>query len=475
MSERITATHPEAVQRRRIDPGWVVLVAMFLVSLPLVTPRLYAVDSVEYFSYLPSLLFDGDLDFSDEYAYFHAQNPDAGIYEGLLAEGKQDPTTGLPINLAPVGTALLWAPFYLLAHGGVLLLRALGANVVADGLSRPYVLAVCYASAVYAFIGLGLSYRLCRRLFDSFVSVLAVAVIWLATPAFFYSHASPPWSHSVSLFAVALFVTVWQDTRDRRTPAQFLVLGLLGGLVALVREQDSLFLLIPAVEGLLAYVELVRRRDWPDLPGLLGRHALLLTGVGAVFCLQLAAYRALHGYFGPSPIVGGKLDWYSPHFFQVLLDPHYGLLAWSPVVLLALVGLFLLGRRDRVLAVVLGLAFLAQVYVAGAFLTWQSPGSFGQRRFVNCTVLFALGLAALISWVREKGWPAWSLAGLGGLLVLWNAGLMAQWVLYPADREAGLLWSRLPRRLFVEIPRQGLDFVRRLFFERGSLYQNRGQ
>jgi hypothetical protein len=299
-------------------------------------------------------------------------------------------------------------------------------------------------------------------------------VIWLATPAFFYSHASPPWSHSTSLFAVALFLTVWHGTRKGRTRAQFLLVGLLGGLVALVREQDGLFLLIPAVEGLLAYGEIVRRRDWPALVPLVGRHALLVLGSLSVFTLQLASYRVLHGYFGPSPIVGGKFNWFSPHFFQVLLDPHYGLLVWSPIVVLALGGLILLVRRDRLLAGVLGLAFLTQVYLAGAFLTWQSPGSFGQRRFVNCTVLFALGLAALIGWAREKGWPAWSLAGLGGLFVLWNAGLVAQWVLYPADREAGLLWDRLPRRLFVEIPRQAVDFVRRLLFERGSLYRNRG-
>ena len=38
-----------------------------------------------------------------------------------------EPRTGRRINFAPMGTALLWSPFYLLMHGGVLASRAAGA------------------------------------------------------------------------------------------------------------------------------------------------------------------------------------------------------------------------------------------------------------------------------------------------------------------------------------------------------------
>ncbi len=462
---------PGPARLRRVDPGGVALFLLFLLSLPLVTPRLYAVDSVEYFSYLPSLLFDGDLDFTDEYRYFQQLNPQAGI-EGVL--NKRDPTTGLPLNVAPVGTAIFWSPAYLLAHGGVLLARALGVPLEADGLSRPYILAVCYASVLYAFAGLYLSYRLCRRLFSSFASALAVALVWLATPAFFYSHASPPWSHSVSLFAVALLIYSWYTGRERPTPARYLLLGFLGGLAALVREQDVVFLLVPAVEALLSWGTAWRKDAARRLPALLGRLALLAAGALLAFYPQLAVYRILGGRFAPNPTVAGKFTWWSPSFFQVLGDPHYGLLVWCPVLVPALAGLVLLGRRDRLLGLALGFSFLAQVYLTGAYLTWMGPGSFGPRRFIAGTVIFALGLAALLSFLREKGWPAWVLAGLGGLFVAWNLGLIANWILYPEERTFGLLWERLPQRLFWEIPRQVPDFLRCLFLQRGSLYRNPG-
>ena len=34
--------------------------------LPLVTPKIRGADEIEYFSYLPSLVFDHDLDFEDD-------------------------------------------------------------------------------------------------------------------------------------------------------------------------------------------------------------------------------------------------------------------------------------------------------------------------------------------------------------------------------------------------------------------------
>ncbi len=470
MGTALERTNPVSARRRRVDMGLVSLLVLFLLSLPLVTPRVYASDSVKYFSYLHSLAFDGDLDFTNEYTYFMALNPDS-IQDGIL---KRDTTTGLPLNDAAIGTALLWSPAYFLAHGGVVLARALGASVAADGLSRPYILAVCYASTAYAFAGLLLCYRLCRRLFPAFASALAVAVTWLATPAFFYSHANPPWSHSASLFAVALFLNVWYGTREKRAPGHFLLLGLLGGLVALVREQDALFLLIPALEGLLAYVTAFRHRDWQALPPLLGRHALLLGGALLAFLPQLAVYYTLNGRLAPNPAVSGKLTWWSPHFFQVLGDPHYGLLVWSPVVLLALLGLYHVWRRDRLLSGALALTLVAQVYAVGIYSTWMGAGSFGPRRFINCTIILVLGLAALISWARGKRVPAWSLAGLGGLFVLWNTGLMLNWILYPGERQFGLLWDRLPRRVLWEIPRQGPELLRRLLFERSGFYENPG-
>jgi hypothetical protein len=50
--------------RSRRGVLWLVLA--FVLSLPAVTPRIYASDEVQYFAYLRSLWFDGDGSFENE-------------------------------------------------------------------------------------------------------------------------------------------------------------------------------------------------------------------------------------------------------------------------------------------------------------------------------------------------------------------------------------------------------------------------
>ena len=115
--------------------------------------------------------------------------------------------TGLRINFAPVGTAILWAPFYVATDAGVRIARALGSDVPADGFSRPYIAAVAYASAVYGFLALLLAGRIAHRLTGAGIG--PVLAVWLGTPLLFYMYIAPGFSHAASAFIVAVFVAVW--------------------------------------------------------------------------------------------------------------------------------------------------------------------------------------------------------------------------------------------------------------------------
>ena len=64
----MTCTAPPSASRTR---PLLILTALFLLSLPLVTTRIYASDEVQYFSYLRSLWFDRDVSFENEYRHFY--------------------------------------------------------------------------------------------------------------------------------------------------------------------------------------------------------------------------------------------------------------------------------------------------------------------------------------------------------------------------------------------------------------------
>src|SRR5919198_1384186 len=68
------------------DKGALIILALFLLLLPFSLKRIYASDEVQYYAYLRSVYFDGDLDFRDEYEHFAAlgeQNNDFAVRNAL--------------------------------------------------------------------------------------------------------------------------------------------------------------------------------------------------------------------------------------------------------------------------------------------------------------------------------------------------------------------------------------------------------
>jgi hypothetical protein len=435
-----------------IASGRPLLLALFLLTLPLVTPAIRGADEIEHFSYLRSLVFDHDLEFGDEYAHFYARDPGglAGFKATFL--DLREPT-GRHINFAPLGSALLWSPFYLLAHLGALVTGA-----ASDGFSRPYAAAVCYASALYGGAGVLLLHDALRR-FGSFAEPAAswtAAGLWLGSPLLYYVTLAPAFAHACSLFAVALLVWTWLFARQRDyaglTP---LAVGVVGGLAALVREQDGLFLAMPALDLLW---RAAARRD----PRALTALAVMTAVAAAVFGPQLLAYHAVNGGWGPSRLVARKMNFASPHSLQVLFDPGHGLFFWSPVLLLAAAGLLLAlrARRDAVL-VLLTLGFVLQVWINGAVESWTQAGAFGARRFVSSVAVLAWGLA----WMVARGLQRWGRRAVAAGLVLlawWNVSLMVQFGLRLMDRQR-LEWPRVALNQVAAVPPR-LGRVAWLFF-----------
>jgi hypothetical protein len=495
-----------ALERREL----LALAAVFAISLPAVTPRIYASDEIQYFSYLRSLWFDRDVSFENEYQHFFDQNVGRG--EGFHATFLEQYTdAGRRPSFATIGSALLWAPFYAVAD---VITRATGG--VADGYSRPYVAAVAYGSAVYGFAAVLLSIAAARRIAGP--GLLAGVLIWLGSPLLFYMYISPPYSHACSAFAVALFVTIWLSVRNTWTTSGAIALGLSGALMAIVREQDMFLVLGPALDFLISIllasngsVSISQRSrgptaarsrsaasrlaraagaaDSPDGPN----HIQLSTAnlhssrssVGVAWTVlagalafaigmlpQLLAYKALNGHFGPSRVVARKMNWAAPHALDVLLSPEHGFLFWTPIAAIAIAGLVVLAVRyegsvRRVALSALVMVAL-QIYVSGSVESWTVAGAYGQRRFVALTILLTIGLSALLDAVPRGAWrPA--LGAALAFCVWWNLALIAAFGTGMMNRQR-LELRRNAYDAFVTIPRQLPGLAYRYLFARQTFY-----
>ena len=418
--------------------------AVFLVAsaitLGLVSTRIRGADEIEYFSHLRSAVFDGDLDFTNEYQHFYEANPQGlqAFKETFL--DRREPKTNRPINFAPIGSAVVWSPFYLAAHA--LVTRGL-LKGPADGFAAAYTGAVAYGSAILAIIGFLLAYSCLKRFLGvtEGLSLLSVLAVWFGTPAFYYMTVAPAFAHAPSIFAVSLMFFLWLRAREKDRVFDWVLMGVSAGLAMLIREQAALFLIAP---GLDLFLRLVKG----DVRQSLERGAAVLGAAFVVFIPQLLAYQALNGTLGPTQLVQRKMDFASPHFVDVLVDPAHGLLLWTPLLIVAFLGLIRGVGRLGAPGAFIAVALLSQVYINGSVLSWHQAGAFGSRRFVDSTVLFVVGYAFGLMALKTRGQKI-----VVALAIWWNVSLMVQFGLKLMDRQR-LDWPGIALRQVTEVPQR---------------------
>ena len=444
------------------DRGIVLLVCLFLLTLPLVTARIYAIDEIQYFAPLRSAWKDNDLDYRNDYTELLKGRPVDAVERGALLS--KPTATGRAVNYAGIGCALMWVPFFALAE-----IVARVGGWPADGFSYPYIAAVCYGSSLYAFLALLLLYDIARREVSPKLALVGTLLAWWATALPFYMYVTPPMSHATSLFGVTLFLWLWWRWRGDAGVARWAVLGVVVGLITLIREQNVLFLLLPGVSLARDWVAAWRAEQSES--GLAPRHqwarvAALAAGFVLSLAPQLVVWRVLFGRWGPPAERVSYLELWPSHFFQVLFSSNHGLLSWHPVWLLGVVGLVLYARRNPRLGWSLFAVFLAQLLFLSSVGNWSGGMAFGQRRLVECLFVVVIGTAVVFDKMHTRP------AVLVWLLLVWlNLSMLIQFGTGMIPRSGPVSWRALLRNHFVEVPSRTWDVAWRYLGDRGSFME----
>lgn len=346
-------------------------------------------DAKGYYAYLPAILIHNDLHFS-----FLEEAESVGSNANLFFDYRVAPT-GVPVNKYWCGTALLQSPFFAVAHGIAL---AKGSEPV--GFEKPYVMAICLAAIAYALIGL---WALDRVLITYDVHVMWRATVLVAimfgTHLFYYVIVAPGMSHAYSFALVSLLFLVVRRCRDQVTAPRILALGVLVGLIVLVRPVNGIVLL--AIPFLIESPS--RLRDKAIL--LRAHRAPLVTAfimAGLIVGIQPLLYFIGTGHWWVDTYPGESFNWTDPHGWDILLSYKKGLFLYTPLCLLAMVGLYHLGQRSRCALLAWIVFFLVLVYVLSSWWNWWYGGSFSARPFVEYLPLFAVPLALALQ--QSKDW-----------------------------------------------------------------------
>lgn len=271
-------------------------------------------------------------------------------------------------------------------------------------------------SAFLAFLGLWLSYRLALRFAKPPAALIATIAIWLASSLPVYVYVVPFAAHAAAMFAVALFLTMCVAVRDGRgTRARWLVLG---------------------VTGILAAVAVARQLD----PGWLTSRNV--------------------------PVV----HWTRPELFATAFSTDHGAFLWTPILLVALLGLCVAIRRQPALGAAFAAVGALLLYFVAAYDA-PAAASYGGRLLIPLTPICVAGLAALTDALAgSRGRVAWAgVVTVVALMILWNFGLMLQWGTGLIPDRGPVDFRQAARNQVTVVPRAAKDFVIRYVNDRKAL------
>ena len=321
-------------------------------------------DERYYYAYLPSVVIDGDLDFTNQISEHWGKE----FRPELL---KNRSATGFVQNKYPVGLALTLLPGFLLGHALALSSSGL---IPADGYSWPYQLACLLLIELLVWRTL---LRIDRLLTEKLgvpagPALLGLVVLATGTPYVYYACRDPFMIHIISTFwctEVVLIAAV-----GHRRPAWFWLRLAFSGAMALVCRPTNLHLIPVAVFGVAQTIrEVGIRRIATFFP----LTAIAIIPIG----LQLATWHVLDGAWVYYSYGEEGFNWTYPALIQTLFSSLHGLFFWSPILLFAVAGLLFRARDPLVRYWFLGGVMLW--YANSSWFCWYFGEAFGALGFLS--------------------------------------------------------------------------------------------
>jgi len=290
-------------------------------------------DVLAYYLYLPFTFIYGDPGMSDQtiiQSIFDTYNPSGAFYQAFaLPNGNWSP-------MYTLGMAILYLPFFLIAHVWALL-----SEYPADGFSFPYQFIIANGVMVYIVAGVFMLRKVLLKFFTEKVTMLVLLFLLLGTTFFHESLADELGPHAISFtaFSIILYFTIrWHESPTSKIA---FLLGMVLGLTILVRGSGIVVVLVPLFwnvynkESFIKKVQLIRKN--------VKQIAIGLAGLIIFPMVQLIYWKMVTGsfIFNTYQVTPG-FDWLEPHFAKVFFSYKKGWFLYTPMILFAIAGLFFL-------------------------------------------------------------------------------------------------------------------------------------
>lgn len=395
------------------------LIVLFTLCLILVifrfieTPsRMLTWDVFGYYLYLPAKFIHNDLLLIHQQwldSLIDTYTPTATLYQAVKIGN------GNWIMKYSMGLAILYAPFFLIAH---LLASPLG--FPADGLSLPYQYSLTIGGLVYAIIGLFYLLKILRDFFDNETSILVLIILFFGTNYFqLTAFDGTLLAHNFlfTFYAILTFFTIKWHREQRLKYA--IIIGLCIGFITLIRPSEFVSVIIPLLwypknqnyfRGKLNLIK-------SNLTHIL---AVILCGF-LVVLPQFIYWKYATGqfFFYSYRNPGEGLDLLHPHTLNFLFSFRKGWFVYTPIMIFSLIGFYYLYRKSLPIFLSILVFIVADIYLISSWTTWwYAGGSFSSRSIVPAYVLLAVPIGYFIEKIKTSPMASKILFSIIGILFI---------------------------------------------------------
>ncbi|MBI5218444.1 MAG: hypothetical protein HY958_05890 [Bacteroidia bacterium] len=370
-----------------------IVLACFIIDMTLKNwkkqERVIEHDVHQYYAYLPAQFIFHDIKLTkSDYRY----GDDLYWFWPTITPG------GKKVIKMTMGLSLMYAPFFFVAHG-----YALISDYPVNGFSEPYKVFLLLSAIFYLFVGLDFLKKILQHYgFSDTITAITLLLVGLGTNLLCYSSQSAPMSHvySFCLFSVFIYYTIrWYELQ---TIKNTLVIGLLAGLISLIRPSDAVLLIF------FVLFDIGNFSDFRQRLLLYKRNFFLLLLMGLlsflVWAPQFAYWKTVTGKLLFYSYTDEGFFWSHPKIIDGLFSFRKGWLVYTPIMSFALIGIFLMRDAFKKLRLPIILFFLVNIYVIFSWWCWWYGGTYGQRSLVESYAILAIPMASFIKFLSEKKW-----------------------------------------------------------------------
>jgi hypothetical protein len=305
--------------------------------------------------------------------------------------------TGKSAIITSMGMSFLYAPFFLVCHGIVELIDFPG-----DEFSYPYKIALIISSFFYLCFGLIFLRKVLLKYYSRLVTGITLVIIAFGTNLLHYTTEEPTMTHAYSFSLIAVFLYLLIKWLEKPGIRMALLTGALAGLITLIRPTNVIILLLLVFWGVGSFGELGQR-----IMLYLRKAHLILIMAGAfilVWVPQFIYWHYISGsiFFNTYGSLGVGFMFDQPQFFHTLFSYRKGWLLYTPVMVLAIIGLIMLYRQHRRLFFPVLIYFIINVWVVSSWWCWWYGGGFSQRSFIDFYGIMAIPMAAFLTWTMNR-------------------------------------------------------------------------